>query len=116
MLKMGSREIGRKSDVFLAFDTLGIGTIADFFHFEGGLPHAIEWLKGLVIDGAMEFAVDLIMRAEMPSKPFALDVSRDCSMMRISSSVHRMSNGYSLFASGVMVVTGGVDPLKQLAK
>ena len=35
----------------------------------------MEWLKSLVIDGAMEYVVDLSMRAEMPSKPFALDVS-----------------------------------------
>ena len=97
---MGSREIGRKSDVFLALDTLGMGTIADFFQFEGGLPHVMEWLKSLVIDGAMEYAVDLTMRAEMPSKPFAVDMSRDCSMVRISSSVHRMSDGHSLFRGG----------------
>ena len=113
---MGSREIGQKSDAFLALDTLGMGTIAGFFQFEGGLPHAMEWLKGLVIDGVMEYAVDLSMRAEMPSKPLALDVSRDCSMVRISSSVHRMSDGHSLFTSGVVVVTGGDDPLKQLVK
>lgn len=105
---MGSKEIGRKSDVFLALDTLGIGTIADFFHIEGGFPHVIEWLKSLVIDGAMEFAVDLSIRAEMPSKPFALDMSKDCSMVHISSSVHKMSNGHSLFASGVVMVTGGL--------
>ena len=36
----------------------------------------------------------------MPSKPFAVDVSRDCSMVRISSSVHRMSDGHSLFRGG----------------
>ena len=113
---MGSREIGRKSDVFLALDTLGIGTIADFFQFEGGLPQAMEWLKSLVIDGAMECAVDLSMRAEMPSKPLALDVSSDCSMVYISSSVHRMSDGHSLFMSGVVMVTGGDDLLKQLVK
>ena len=52
---MGSREIGRKSDVFLALVTLRMGTIADFFQFEGGLPHAMKWLKSLVIDGAMEY-------------------------------------------------------------
>jgi len=44
----------------------------------------MEWLKSLVIDGAMECAVDLSMRAEMPSKPFALDVSSDCSTVRMT--------------------------------
>ena len=53
---------------------------------------------------------------EMPSKPFALDVSRHCSMVRISSSVHRMSDRHSLITSGVVVVTGGDDPLKRLVK
>ena len=52
----------------------------------------------------------------MPSKPFALDVSKACSMVRISSSVHRMSDGHSLFASRVVMVTGDVDLLKQLVK
>ena len=54
----------------------------------------------------------------MPSKPFALDVSSDCSMVHISSSVHRMSDEHSLFMSGVVMVTGGDDLLiqKQLVK
>ena len=76
----------------------------------------MEWSKSLVIDGAMECAVDLSMRAEMPSKPLTLDVSSDCSMVHISSSVNRMSDGHSLFMSGVVMVTGGDDLLKQLVK
>jgi len=55
---MGSREIGWKSDVLLALDTFGIGTAADFFQIEGGLPHAMEWLKSLVTVGAMVRVVD----------------------------------------------------------
>ena len=65
-----------------------------------------------MIDGAMECAVDLSMQAEMSSKPFTCD----CSMVHISSSVHRMSDGHSLFMSGVVMVTGGDDLLKQLVK
>ena len=37
---------------------------------------------------------------------------RDCSMVRISSSVHRMPDRHSLFTSGVVVVTASDDPLK----
>jgi len=113
---MGSREIGRMSDVLLALATFGIGTTADFFQIEGGLPHAMEWLKSLVTDGAMVCAVDFNIREEMPSRPLAFEMSSDWSIAQISSSVHRILDEHSCCMSGVMVLIGGDDTLKQLVK
>ena len=96
MLKMGSREIGRKSDVLLTLDTFGIGTTADFFQIEGGLPHAMEWLKSLVTDGAMVRAVDFNIQEEMPSRPLPFKMSSDWNTTQISSSVHRILDEHSV--------------------
>ncbi len=46
-----------------------------------------------VTDGALLLAVDLSMRAEIPSGPEDLDVSKDDNKLEISSVVQR--NGYS---------------------
>ena len=81
---------GKQRDVLLALDTFWIGTTADFFQIEGGLPHAIEWLKSLVTDGAMVCAVDFTIREEMPSRPLAFKMSSAWSIVQTSSSVHRI--------------------------
>ena len=94
----------------------GIGTTADFFQIEGGLPHAMEWLKSLVTDGAMVRVVDFNIREEMPSRPLAFEISSDWSIAQISSSVHRILDEHSCITSGVMVLIGGDDTLKQLVE
>ena len=72
-----------------------MGTIDDTFQLAGGRPLVMEALNNLVSDGAIALAVDLSMRAEIPSGPLALDVSRDFSNPRTSSSVQRMVLGHS---------------------
>ena len=93
-----------------------MGTTEDVFQSAGGRPHAIEQLNNFVSDGAIALAVDLNMRAEMPSGPLALDTSRDFSSSQTSSSVHRKSGGQSEVPVGVDVEIGGQDELKQLQK
>ena len=107
---MGSREIGQKSDVLLALDTFGIGTTADFSKLKGVFPHAMEWLKSLVTDGAMASAVDFNIREEMSSRPLAFEMSSNWSITQISS-VHRILGEHSCFTSGVMVLIEGDDAL-----
>ena len=93
-----------------------MGTTEDVFQSVGGRPHAIEQLNNFVSDGAIALAVDLNMRAEMPSGPLALDTSRDFSSSQTSSTVHRKSGGQSEVPVGVEVEIGGQDELKQLQK
>ena len=89
-----------------------MGTTEDVFQSVRGRPHAIEQLNNFVSDGAIALAVDLNMRAEMPSGPLALDTSRDFSSSQTSSTVHRKSGGQS----EVEVEIGGQDELEQLQK
>ncbi len=73
--------------MLLALEIFGIGTTDDIFQLEGGRPHAIEQLNSFVSEGAIASAVDFNMRAEIPSRPLALDVSSDLSSLETSSSV-----------------------------
>ena len=52
----------------------------------------MDWLKILVIDGAMLVAVDFSIRPDILSGPLALEIFRN---LRISLSVHSSSSGHS---------------------
>jgi len=96
LLRIESSEIGLWSDVELALGILGMGTRKEVFQLVGGRPHAMEQLKIFVSDGAIALAVDFNIRAEIPSGPFALVISRDLSSSQISSLVHMI---YTISAS-----------------
>ena len=51
----------------------------------------------------------------MPSRPLAFEMSSDWSITQISS-VHRILDEHSCITSGVVVLIGGDDTLKQLVK
>ena len=59
------------------------------------MPAVIDMLNSLVTEGVMKWAVDLSMRAEIPSGPLDFVVSRDCSIFKTSASVHGNSVGHS---------------------
>ena len=48
----------------------------DFFHWEGTLPEWTDRFNRAVTEGAMVLAVSLSMRADIPSGPVALLVSK----------------------------------------
>ena len=50
------------------------------------MPAVNDMLNSLVIEGVMEWAVDLSIRAEIPSGPLDFVVSRDCSIFKTSAS------------------------------
>ena len=75
----------------LALPILGTGTTEETFQHEGGQQHVIEWLKSLVIDGAISSAVNFIILADMSSGPLAFDVSKNFSNFQTSSTEHMMS-------------------------
>ena len=74
---------------------MGTGTICECFHPLGNMPAVIDMFNSLVTEGVMEWAVDLSMRAEIPSGPLDFVVSRDCSIFKTSASVHSSSVGHS---------------------
>ena len=74
---------------------LGIGTTEDFFHSLGTSPSCIDLLNKIITPLAIAGAVFLSMIAEISSGPFAFVVSRESSSSRISSSVHKSSEGQS---------------------
>ena len=101
----------------LALPILGTGTTEETFQHEGGRQHVIEWLKSLVIDGAISSAVDFSILADMSSGPLAFDVSKDFSNFQTSSTEHMMSgesSRQSLFIDTVEM--GWQDVLKHLLK
>ena len=62
----------------------------------GKIPDSNDWLNKRVNTGAILLAVPLSIFAEMPSGPFALEVSRDVIILYTSSSVQsRVSVDYS---------------------
>ena len=58
-----------------------------FFHIVGNLPFDSERVKSLASEDAVLFAVVLSMKAETPSGPLALIVSRPLMRCRTSSGV-----------------------------
>ncbi len=89
-----------------------MGTTDEIFQLAGGLPHMMEQLNSFVRDGAIAVAVDLSIRAEIPSGPLALDTSKRLSISKTSSSVHKMLLGHSKSLGVGKVETGGYDELK----
>ena len=92
-----------------------MGTTEDCFQLAGGRPHTMEWLNSFVSEGVIAVAVDLSIRAEMPSGPLALDTSRHLSSSYTSSSEHRIWE-HSGSLVEVTVEIGGYAELKQLEK
>ena len=88
-----------------------MGTTEDIFQVAGGLPHTMERLNSFVSDGAIAVAVDLNIRAEIPSGPLALDISRHLSSSQTSSSEHRILWEHSESPVEVKVEIGGYDVL-----
>ena len=56
----------------------------------------MDKLKSLVIEGAIEWAVLLSIRADIPSGPLALDESSDCNSFKTSDLEHSNSCGQTL--------------------
>ena len=65
-----------------------MGTTKEVFQLVGEWPHAMEQLNNFVSDEAIALIVDFNIRAEIPSGPFALVISKDLSSSQTSSSVH----------------------------
>ena len=73
-----------------------MGTTCDSFQALGNCPDDMDKLKSLVIEGAIEWAVLLSIRADIPSGPLALDVSSDCNSSKTSDLEHSNSCGQTL--------------------
>ncbi len=113
LLIIGRSEIGLKSEEFWALGFFGMGTTEEVFHPDGVWPHRIEQLKRLVMEGAIAPAVCFIsIRAEKPSGPLDLEVSRDFNNSWIWLSEHRREAGTSPLVEGTIGQTGGTDWLK----
>ena len=78
LLIIGKSDIGLKSPALLFSSRFfGIWTTEDSFHSDGRQLHLMEQLKSSVTEGAMVAVVFFSIRAEMPSGPVDLVVSRD---------------------------------------
>ena len=82
------------------------------------MPAVNDMLNSLVIEGVMEWAVDLSIRAEIPSGPLDFVVSRDCSIFKTSASVHNSSAGHSPLNWACIAgwSNGGIAVLKHCLK
>ena len=85
LLSTGSSEICWLYEGHWCFDALGMQTIEEVFQGCGKCPLHIERLNNFTSTGATFGAADFCIRAETPSGPLALVVSREFSMQRISS-------------------------------
>ena len=89
--------------------------IRDVFQLPGTVPLEIDRLQRSVTSGAIAKAVLLSIKAEMPSGPVALVVSRSESSLTM---VHSMSLEHSSGETVTMspIVSGATDVLKFLPK
>lgn len=78
----------------------------------------MDKLKSLVIEGAIEWAVLLSIRADIPSGPLALDESSDCNSFKTSDLEHSNSCGQTLCDETLDAdgTRGGTDVLKHCSK
>ena len=92
--------------------------MCECFHPSGNMPAVNDMLNSLVIEGVMEWAVDLSIRAEIPSGPLDFVVSRDCSIFKTSASVHNSSAGHSPLNWACIAgwSNGGIAVLKHCLK
>ena len=81
-------------------------------------PDCMNILNNLCYNaGVILSAVHLSIFAEMPSRPLALDVSRDSSISYTSSSVHKKSSGQlPMLGSSYLLESGGWAMLKRSEK
>ena len=95
-----------------------MGTTCDSFQALGNCPDDMDKLKSLVIEGAIEWAVLLSIRADIPSGPLALDVSSDCNSSKTSDLEHSNSCGQTLCDETIDAdgTRGGTDVLKHCSK
>ena len=93
--------------------------IRELFQALGTLPSFKDRLKSIVTAGAILYAVNLSILAEMPSGPLDLVVSSDASRLAILSWLHSNSSGESLgceVARNSAKWIGACDLLEQEAK
>ena len=62
----------------------------------GNCPDDMDKFKNFVIEGAIEWAVLLSIRADIPSDPLALVVLSDCNSSKTSDLEHSNSCGQTL--------------------
>ena len=97
-----------------------MGVTFETFHAAGICPDLIERLNSVLMVEQMLRTQDFSIRAESPSGPLDLFISREHNISRISSSEQRMSVGQCSWALVMLFesseVSDGSDVLKQAEK